>query len=130
MNNVNLIGRLTRNLELRHTQNDKSVATFTLAVNRTYKNAQGEYEADFISCVVWGKSAENLEKWAKKGNLIGLTGSLQTRNYENNQGQKVYVTEVLVRNFQLLESRKASAHPNDPFAGGAPANISDEDLPF
>lgn len=105
INNVVLVGRLTRDAELRYTPSNVAVATFTLAVNRSFKNENGEREADFINCVIWRQAAENLANWAKKGALIGITGQIQTRNYENQQGQRVYVTEVLANQFQLLESR-------------------------
>ncbi|HEL1573303.1 single-stranded DNA-binding protein [Streptococcus suis] len=105
INNVVLVGRLTRDAEIRYTPAGHAVATFTLAVNRTFKNDVGEREADFINCVIWRQAAENLANWAKKGALIGITGQIQTRNYENQQGQRVYVTEVLANQFQLLESR-------------------------
>ena len=104
INNVVLVGRLTRDAELRYTQSNIAVATFTLAVNRPFKNEAGEREADFINCVIWRQSAENLANWAKKGSLIGITGVIQTRSYDNQQGQRVYVTEVVASNFQLLES--------------------------
>ncbi|HFU4377180.1 TPA: single-stranded DNA-binding protein [Streptococcus suis] len=105
INNVVLVGRMTRDAELRYTPSNLAVATFTLAVNRPFKNEAGEREADFINCVIWRQQAENLANWAKKGALIGVTGSIQTRHYDNQQGQRVYVTEVLVSQFQLLESR-------------------------
>ena len=107
INNVTLVGRLTRDPELRYTAQNTAVATFSIAVNRRFKNAAGEREADFINCVIWRQQAENLANWAKKGALIGVVGSIQTRNYENQQGQRVYVTEVVVDNFQMLESRAA-----------------------
>lgn len=107
INNVVLVGRLTRDAELRYTQSNIAVATFTLAVNRPFKNEAGEREADFINCVIWRQSAENLANWAKKGSLIGITGVIQTRSYDNQQGQRVYVTEVVASNFQLLESRNS-----------------------
>ncbi|HHV8367092.1 TPA: single-stranded DNA-binding protein [Streptococcus pneumoniae] len=107
INNVVLVGRLTRDAELRYTQSNIAVATFTLAVNRPFKNEAGEREADFINCVIWRQSAENLVNWAKKGSLIGVTGVIQTRSYDNQQGQRVYVTEVVASNFQLLESRNS-----------------------
>ena len=106
INNVVLVGRMTRDAELRYTPQNKAVATFTLAVNRNFKNQNGEREADFINCILWNQPAENLANWAKKGTLIGVTGRIQTRNYENQQGQRVYVTEVMANNFQMLESRK------------------------
>jgi single-strand DNA-binding protein len=104
INNVVLVGRMTRDAELRYTPSNVATATFTLAVNRTFKNQAGEREADFINCVIWRQQAENLANWAKKGALIGVTGRIQTRNYENAQGQRVYVTEVVAENFQMLES--------------------------
>src|SRR3712207_6702157 len=106
INNVVLVGRLTKDAELRYTPSNVAVATFTLAVNRPFKNEAGERQADFINCVIWRQSAENLANWAKKGSLIGITGAIQTRNYENQQGQRVYVTEVVADNFQMLESRE------------------------
>lgn len=107
INNVVLVGRLTRDVELRYTPANVAVATFTLAVNRNFKGQNGEREADFINCVIWRQPAENLANWAKKGALIGVTGRIQTRNYENQQGQRVYVTEIVADNFQMLESRSA-----------------------
>ena len=105
INNVVLVGRMTRDVELRYTPSNQAVATFTLAVNRNFKNQNGEREADFINCVIWRQQAENLANWAKKGTLIGVTGRIQTRNYENQQGQRVYVTEIVADSFQILESR-------------------------
>ncbi|WP_150203330.1 single-stranded DNA-binding protein [Streptococcus constellatus] len=137
INNVVLIGRLTRDVELRYTTSNVAVATFNLAVNRNFKNQDGEREADFINCVMWQKSAENLASWTRKGMLIGATGRIQTRSYENQQGQRVYVTEVVAETFQVLEKRDNSANhssmdsqmpPN--FGNGQPMDISDDDLPF
>jgi len=107
INNVVLVGRVTKDPELRYTTSNIAVATFSLAVNRTFKDANGERETDFINCVIWRQQAENLANWAKKGALIGITGRIQTRSYENQQGQRVYVTEVVAENFQMLESRAA-----------------------
>lgn len=137
INNVVLVGRIVRDPELRYTPQNTAVATFTLAVNRRFKNAQGEREADFINCVIWRQPAENLANWAKKGTLVGITGSIQVRNYENKEGQRVYVTEVLADNFQMLESnsnktekgKTKSNQDKDPFAG-LPMEVSDDDLPF
>ncbi|MDR0691371.1 MAG: single-stranded DNA-binding protein [Streptococcaceae bacterium] len=113
INNVVLVGRLTRDPELRYTNGSNIAnATFTLAVNRTFTNQQGQREADFINIVIWRKSAEILVQYAKKGTLLGVTGRIQTRNYENQQGQRIYVTEVVADNFQLLESRRASEQRN------------------
>jgi single-strand DNA-binding protein len=108
INNVVLVGRLTKDADLRYTPNGRAVATFTLAVNRQFKNPQGQYDADFINVVIWGQSAEALAKYTNKGSQIGVTGRIQTRNYENQQGQRVYVTEVVADSFQFLESRAAS----------------------
>lgn len=106
INNVTLVGRMTADAELRYTPSNQAVGTFTLAVNRNFKNQNGEREADFIRCIIWRQQAENLANWAKKGALIGITGRIQTRNYDNQQGQRIYVTEVVADSFQLLESRK------------------------
>ncbi|GEK28984.1 single-stranded DNA-binding protein [Furfurilactobacillus siliginis] len=105
INRAVLTGRLTRDPEVRYTQSGAAVATFTLAVDRQFTNQSGEREADFINCVIWRKSAENFANFTHKGSLVGIEGRVQTRNYENQQGQRVYVTEVVVENFALLESR-------------------------
>jgi len=112
INRTVLVGRLTRDPELRYTQDGTAVASFTLAVNRQFTNSQGEREADFINCVIWQKAAENFANFTHKGSLVGIDGHLQTRNYENKQGQRVYVTEVVVENFSLLESKNASSSDN------------------
>ena len=138
LNSVVLVGRLTKDPELRYTPNNQAVATFSLAVNRNFKSQNGERETDFINCVIWRQQAENLANWAKKGALIGITGRIQTRNYENQQGQRVYVTEVVADSFQLLESKKDRENNSQPtvdshqnFARQAePMDISDDDLPF
>ncbi|MBO0479614.1 single-stranded DNA-binding protein [Vagococcus fluvialis] len=146
INNVVLVGRLTRDPELRFTSNGSAVATFNLAVNRNFTNASGEREADFVNCVIWRKPAETLANYAKKGTLIGVVGRIQTRNYENQQGQKVFVTEVVCDNFQLLERRDASESQSnnnasnqnntdfkdtsDPFGNSSQIDISDDSLPF
>ena len=146
INNVVLVGRMTRDAELRYTPSNVAVATFTLAVNRNFKSQNGEREADFINCVMWRQQAENLANWAKKGALIGITGRIQTRNYDNQQGQRVYVTEVVAENFQMLESRSAREGqgggytPNTNFGSPAPSfgasepvstpNFSRDESPF
>lgn len=119
INNVVLVGRLTRDPELRTTGSGISVATFTLAVDRQFTNASGQREADFISCVIWRKAAENFCNFTSKGSLVGIQGRIQTRNYDNKDGQRVYVTEVLVDNFSLLESRREreSRQQNGGFGG-------------
>lgn len=155
MNNANLVGRLTRPVDLRYTQTGIAYGSFTLAVNRKYKNKGGEREADFINCVIWKKGAELLANYTQKGSLIGVSGPIQTRSYDNQQGQRVYVTEVLVENFDFLESRKNDAdgfsnagnintqnfnknqnlggnfENSDPFtANGETFEVQDDDLPF
>ena len=105
MNRVILIGRNCKQIELKTTTNGKSVATFTLAVNRDFKNKDGEYEADFINCVAFGQQAETISKYVNKGDKFGVIGKLNTRTYEKNDN-KVYVTEVIVESFEFLESKK------------------------
>ena len=131
INNVVLVGRMTRDAELRYTPSDQAVATFALAVNRNFKNQDGEREADFVKCVIWRQQAENLANWVKKGALIGVTGRIQTRSYKNQQGQRVYDTEVVAESFQLLESRGQQSNSQDgSFGNSSPMDIQDEDLPF
>lgn len=108
LNRVVLVGRLTKDPELRYTPNGAAVATFTLAVNRTFTNQSGEREADFINCVTWRRQAENVANFLKKGSLAGVDGRLQTRNYENQQGQRVFVTEVQAESVQFLEPKTAA----------------------
>ncbi|HGL3812635.1 TPA: single-stranded DNA-binding protein [Enterococcus faecium] len=108
INNVTLVGRLTKDPDLRYTASGTAVATFSLAVNRNFTNQNGNREADFINCVIWRKPAETMATLAKKGSLIGVVGRIQTRTYDNQQGQRVYVTEVVADNFQLLESKAAT----------------------
>lgn len=98
------IGRLTRDPELRRTAQGDAVTSFTLAVNRSFTNADGQQQADFINCVVWKKTAENVERYCSKGSLVGVEGRLQSRTYENNQGQTVYVTEVVCSNVQFINT--------------------------
>lgn len=105
MNRSVLVGRLTKDPDLRYTPSGVAVATFTLAVNRTFANQQGEREADFINCVVWRKPAENVANYLKKGSLAGVDGRLQTRSYDGQDGKKVYVTEVVAESVQFLESK-------------------------
>ena len=145
INNITLVGRLTKDSDLRYTSDGTATATFSLAVNRPFKSANGEREADFINCVIWRKNAENFANLTRKGSLVGITGRIQTRNYENKEGQRVYVTEVVAENFALLESKKdgasngqtgqsnnrSSHQPSDPFNSHSESiDISDDDLPF
>ena len=137
INNVTLVGRLTRDPELRYTPSNIAITTFNMVVNRNFKNQAGDREADFINCMIWRQQAENLASWAKKGALIGITGRIQTRSYDNQQGQRVYVTEVVADTFQLLEKRDNSANQSNiedqmpaSFRATNPLDISDDDLPF
>lgn len=155
INNVVLVGRLTKEPDLKYTGNNSAVTTFTLAVNRNFKNQSGDREADFINCVIWRKPAETLANYCRKGSLIGVIGRIQTRNYENQQGQRVYITEVVCDNFQMLESKPISsvaepskneeANKNQSFSQTSMdglskhgfntdtpdfSNMSDDDLPF
>lgn len=104
INRVVLVGRMTKDSDLRYTPTGVAVATFSLAVNRTFSNQAGEREADFINCVIWRKSAETLANHTKKGSLIGVEGRIQTRNYDGENG-RVYVTEVVCDSFSFLEAK-------------------------
>lgn len=105
INNVTLVGRLTRDPELRYTGSGTAVVSFTIAADRPFTNRQGDREADFINCVAWRRTAEVISNYTRKGSLVGLTGRIQTRSYENNEGRTVYVTEVVADQFQMLESK-------------------------
>ena len=136
MNKAILVGRLTREPELRTTASGVSVASFTVAVNRRFKNADGNYDADFINCIAWRNTAEFVCKHFTKGKQIGLVGSIQTRDYEKD-GKKVYVTEVAVDEAYFVgdngnTAEKANLAQNTmPDNGGfAPAPATDDDLPF
>lgn len=142
MNKVELVGRLTRDPEVRYTQgeNANAIARFSVAVNRRFKNNEGNYDADFINCVAFGKAAEFIEKYFKKGMAIGLTGRIQTGSYTNKEGLKVYTTDVVVEESEFVESKNSgSANNNAPSSNTASAssdgfmNIPDgigEELPF
>ena len=106
MNKIILVGRVAKDVELRTTTSGKSVATFTLAVNRDYKNAEGKYDADFITCVAFEGKAETISKFVSKGDRFCVSGRIQTRNYEKQDGSKAYITEVIVDSFDFLESNK------------------------
>ena len=160
LNRVVLVGRLTRDPELRVSQSNVAVANFNLAVNRPFTDKNGERGADFINCVVFRKPAENLTKYTSKGSLIGIDGRIQTRNYENKDGQRVYVTEVICDQVQYLDSKGSNSDTGDnpqasnrnnhqqqsgssnvsygtqkndenPFANSkGPVDLQDDDLPF
>jgi single-strand DNA-binding protein len=145
MNNVSIVGRITKDPELRTTGSGTVTTNITVAVNRRFTNQAGEREADFIQCVVWNKQAENVCKFCNKGALVGVTGRIQTRNYDGQDGKKVYVTEVVAENVTFLESKNKGSEyvePNvdqvetsdvseDPFKDfGSEVVLSDDDLPF
>lgn len=147
INRVVIVGRLVRDPDIRYTPSGVAVCSFTLAVNRTFTNQQGEREADFIQCVAWRKVAENVANYLRKGSLAGVDGRLQTRSYEGQDGRRVYVTEVVADSVQFLEPKGKSSTQqetsntwqnqaptsvnDDPFAmDGEAINISDDDLPF
>ncbi len=160
MNKVFLIGRLTRDPELRYTSSNVPTASFSIAVNRNFTNQNGEREADFINIVVWRKQAENIKNYLTKGSQVAIDGRIQTRSYDGQDGQKRYVTEVVADNVQFLDSKNsgnnaggnnnvsyANATPydfeqpapaptttdvsQDPFADfGSSIEISDDELPF
>lgn len=139
MNQTFLIGRTCQDIELKSTQNNVPVCSFTLAVTRDYKNQNDEYDSDFIQCVAYRKTAELIAKYVSKGNRLAVTGRIQTRNYDNEQGNKVYVTEVIVDKMEFLEPKKEDTPSEvtpvetkpDPFAEfGASIAIEDDDLPF
>ncbi len=159
MNKVTLIGRLTRDPELRYTSSNTPVASFSLAVNRTFTNQNGEREADFINVVVWRKQAENVKNYLNQGSQVAIDGRIQTRNYDGEDGKKVYITEVVADNVHFLgtkgsntggqpsqsqtssnktpydfgdnEKPKGTDVSNNPFADfGSSIEISDDELPF
>ncbi|MFD2627353.1 single-stranded DNA-binding protein [Oceanobacillus kapialis] len=160
LNRVVLVGRLTKDPDLRYTPNGVAVANFTIAVNRPFSNQQGNREADFINCVVWRRPAENLANFMKKGSMIGVDGRVQTRTFDGQDGKTVFVTEIVADSVQFLETKGSSQNrgqdnpgfqqqnrnqnqyqPNqnqnqnqnqdDPFRNnGEPIDISDDDLPF
>ncbi|GAA5416543.1 single-stranded DNA-binding protein A [Paraliobacillus ryukyuensis] len=159
LNRVVLVGRLTKDPDLRYTANGTAVANFTLAVNRPFSNQQGDREADFINCVVWRRPAENLANFMNKGSLVGVDGRIQTRNFEGQDGKRVFVTEVVADSVQFLETKGGSgsgssrggqgsndynsnynqnqssnqnqSNESNPFENnGEPIDISDDDLPF
>lgn len=150
VNNVVLVGRITKDPEIRAIpSNSSSVCNFTLAVNRNFKNNQGDYDADFVNCVAFNQTATLMERYVTKGQLLSVQGRIQTRNYDGNDGRRVYVTEVVATNVTFLESRKDSSSQSGDFNQSFPndyidqspqndtfessdidMNIDDDDLPF
>lgn len=155
INRVVLVGRLTKDPELRFTSSNIAVVTFTLAVNRNFTTQDGKSEADFIQCVAWRKTAENVGKYVRKGSLVGVDGRIQTRNYEAQDGTRRYITEVVCDNVRFLESRgeagterrefsddnsfeqnrfnpfdSVKEDNEDPFSSASSIEIGDDELPF
>ncbi|GAB2021321.1 single-stranded DNA-binding protein [Pseudolactococcus yaeyamensis] len=130
LNKSLLIGRLTAQPEVKKTPTDKSVLRVSLAVSRQFKNAEGQREADFLTIVIWGKSAELFASYAKKGSLVSIEGELRTRRYEDKTGVTHYVTEVLCQQFNLLESRAAVALRENQVDDVSDVMLEDEELPF
>lgn len=155
INNTTLVGRLTKDPELKYTGSGIAVISFSMAIERNYTNAQGERETDFINCVAWRELAKIISKFAVKGSLIGITGKIQTRNYQNNEGRTFYITEVVADSFQMLEPKSVTdqrrkgqgqsqqdnqqnnnqftnnGFDDDPFESNEDVtSIDDDDLPF
>ena len=141
INRTVLVGRLTKDPELKYTPSGIPMARFTLAVNRPFSNQQGEKEADFINCIAWRKQAENLSNYMKKGNMVGIEGRIQTGSFEGQDGKRVYTTDVIADSIQFLEARgggnSSQGQQNynrmneDPFANSkGPIEVNDDDLPF
>lgn len=144
MNKVILTGRLTKNIELKYTQNNTAIANYSIAVQRNFKNQDGVYEADFINCVSYGKTAELISNYTKKGDKLLVEGRIQTRSYENDKGDKVRVIEIITDRTEFLQSmtnstkkeekpeeQAKSSLDDEVFADfGSSIEISDEDIAF
>ena len=143
MNKAILVGRLTKDPELKTTGSGVSVCSFTLAINRRFKNAEGGYDADFINCVAWRQQAEFISKYFSKGRMVGICGSIQTRTYDREDGQRVYVTEVVADEVSFVDSKSQSEGTSTPSAANTNSNTNsfgaddgfipmpaDDDLPF
>lgn len=151
LNKVILKGRLTKDPELKYTNNNLEVCNFTVAANRKFKNKSGEYEADFINCIAWKQTAKIVNDYFKKGNQILLEGSIQTRTYDDANGSRRYITEVLVESVEFIDSKNSNTNnaniyqesssyqkpkeqmqkqENNPFEDAGDFNVSSDDLPF
>lgn len=140
MNNTQLIGRMTKDVDLKYTPNGVAVANFTLAINRPFKNKNGENEADFINIVVWKKAAENVAQYMKKGSKVAVSGRLQSRTYQDKDEKTVFVTEVVSNSVEFLETKNSQGNQrkdnkqtdtNSPFTSGQEMpDIDDDQLPF
>ena len=130
MNKVILIGRLTRNPELRYTGSNTPVATFSLAVNRSFTNQNGEREADFINCVVWRKLAETVKNYLSQGSQVAVEGRIQTRNYDDQNGQRRYVTEVVVENIDFVGTRRDNSQSTQQPSFNSQPSTPDATTPY
>ena len=146
LNKVILIGRTTRDVDFRRTSSGTPVATFTLALDNRFVLKDGKPTTDFINCVAWNRTAETMDKYVKKGALIAVEGRIQTRNYENKDGNRVYVTEIVCENMRMLETKSSNNgtyldeyEPNNGIENNESVsntsndvefNISEDDLPF
>ena len=133
MNNWTGIGNIGKDNDVKFSNGGTAVLSQSIGVRRPFKNKQtGEYETDWVNLVFFGKTAENFANFTRKGSKVGIEGRIQSRNYENQQGQRVYVTEVVVNQFHLLDPKntQSNGHNNSPVAGGTPVSLSNDDLPF
>lgn len=131
MNTVNLIGRLTKDPELRYSPSGMAICKFTLAVNRDFTNQNGEREADFITCTAFKKTAENLSNYQTKGSRIGVVGRIQTGSYEGQDGKRVFTTDVMVDRIEFLDSKNQSSSLNNSHQQfNEPIEVSEDSLPF
>lgn len=142
MNKVILMGRLTKDVEMRQTPNGIAVARFAIAVNRRFKNANGEYDVDFINCIAWRKTGEFISRYFQKGSMIAVVGSIQTRSWDGNDGKKQYATEVIVDEVYFTGSKSESGTGGNTDLSDSGlddlnsqygedfATIGEEDLPF
>lgn len=133
MNTVNLIGRLTKDPEIKYTSSGIAICKFILAVNRDFTNQNGEREADFITCTTFKKTAENLVNYQKKGSQIGVVGRIQTGSYEGQDGKRIFTTDVVVDRVEFLGSNQSNGHSNNTnvfHQNSAPVSIQEDELPF
>ena len=133
MNNWTGIGNVGKDNDVKFSGGGTAVLSQSIGVRRPFKNKQtGEYETDWVNLVFFGKTAENFANFTRKGSKVGIEGRIQSRNYENQQGQRVYVTEVVVNQFHLLDPKQSSnqGNNNSPVADGSPVSLSNDDLPF
>lgn len=126
VNNVSLVGRLTKNPELRHVANDKKVSSFTLAISRKFKNLSGDIDTDFIQCNTWGPLAEHVVRYCGKGSLIGVSGRLQARSYDNSEGKRIYITDVVAEEVKFFALKSPVNEPASKIEFELPALMTDQ----